>query len=76
MTEEEKTELRSLLAEAFAQHPGGCPNGIDAETANTLKAFAKSIKDGQKTAVKAFVTLAIGAICAAVAAGIKEIFNR
>ena len=75
MTEADKREIGTILAEVLAVH-GGCPNGIDAETANTLKSFAKAIQSGQKTAVKAFVTLAIGAICAAVAAGIKEILNR
>ena len=75
MTEEDKKEIGVILGQVLATQ-GGCPNGIDAETAATLKAFAKSIQSGQKTAVKAFVTLAIGAICAALAAGVKELLNR
>ena len=75
MTEADKREIGVILGEVLAAH-GGCPNGIDAETANVLKGFAKAIQSGQKTAVKAFVTLAIGAICAAVAAGIKELLNK
>ena len=76
MTGEEKKELAALIDAAFARHPPVCPNGIDAETAATLRSFAAAVKTGQKTAYKAFVTLAIGAICAAVAAGLRELFNK
>jgi len=76
MTDEEKQELRALLTEVLAEHSPGCPNGIDAETAATLKSFAEAVRSGKKTALKAFITLAIGAICAALIAGAKELFNK
>ena len=76
MTDEEKTELRSLLTEVLAEHSPGCPNGIDANTAATLKSFAEAVKSGRKTAYKAFISLAIGALCAAIMAGAKELFNK
>jgi len=76
MSDEEKQELRALLTEVLAKHSPGCPNGIDAETAATLKSFAEAVRSGKKTALKAFITLAIGAICAALIAGAKELFNK
>ena len=76
MTEEEKNELAALIDAAFARHPPVCPNGIDVETAATLKSFAEAVRSGRKTAYKALVSLAIGAICAAVLAGIRELFNK
>lgn len=76
MTEEDKQEIASILAEVLDEHSPGCPNGIDAATAATLKSFAEAVKSGRKTAYKAFVTLAIGAFCAAVFAGVRELFNK
>ena len=76
MTDKDKQDIAELLANVLDQHPAACPNGIDAETAQTLKAFADSVRSGKKAAVKAFITLAIGALFAALFAGIKEIFNR
>ena len=76
MTEQEKTEIAEVFARVLAEHPIGCPNGIDAETAATLKSFAEAVRSGKKTALKAFITLAIGAICAALIAGAKELFNK
>jgi len=76
MTEQDKQEIAEIMADVLATHDRGCPNGIDAETAATLKAFAESVRTGKKTALKAFITLAIGAICAAIVAGAKELFNK
>lgn len=76
MTEEEKQEIAAILTDVLAAHSPGCPNGIDAATAATLKSFAEAVKSGRKTAYKAFISLAIGALCAAVLAGFRELFNK
>lgn len=76
MTEEDRQEIAAILADVLDAHSSVCPNGIDAATAATLKSFAEAVKSGRKTAYKAFITLAIGAFCAAVFAGLREIFNR
>jgi len=75
MTEQEKQEIAAILAGVLESH-SGCPNGITPETAETLKNFAEAVRTGKKTALKAFITLAIGAICAAIVAGAREIFNK
>ena len=74
MTEQEKTEIAEVFARVLAEHPIGCPNGIDAKTAETLKNFAQALQTGQKTALKAIVTLIVGAICTALGIGVKELF--
>lgn len=76
MTEEDKLEIAAILTDVLAAHSPGCPNGIDPDTAATLKSFAGAVKSGRKTAYKAFVTLAIGALCAALFAGVRELFNK
>ena len=76
MTTEDKQEIATILGEVLATHSPGCPNGIDAATAATLKSFAEAVKSGRKTAYKAFISLAIGALCAAVLAGFRELFNK
>ena len=76
MTEQDKQEIAAILTEVLAAHSPGCPNGIDSETAATLKSFAEAVKSGRKTAYKAFISLAIGALCAAVFAGVKELFDK
>ena len=76
MTEQDKQEIAAILADVLAAHSPGCPNGIGPETAATLKSFAEAVKSGRKTAYKAFITLAIGAFCAAIFAGVKELFNK
>ena len=76
MTEEEKREIAAILTDVLVAHSPGCPNGIDASTAATLKSFAEAVKSGRKTAYKAFISLAIGALCAAVLAGFRELFNK
>ena len=74
MTTEEKQEIAVILGDVLTAHDRRCPNGIDADTASTLKSDA--VRSGKKTAYKAFITLAIGALCAAFLAGIREIFNK
>ena len=76
MTEEDKLEIAAILTDVLNAHSPVCPNGIDPETAATLKSFAGAVKSGRKTACTAFITLAIGALCAAVFAGIKEFLNK
>ena len=76
MTEQEKQEIAAILGEVLDSHERVCPNGIDADTASTLKSFAEAVRSGKKTAYKAVITLAIGALCAAFLAGIREIFNK
>ena len=76
MTEEDKQDIAAIFADVLAAHPQGCPNGIDPDTAATLKSFAGAVKSGRKTAYTAFITLAIGALCAAIFAGVKELFNK
>jgi hypothetical protein len=74
MTEQDKQEVGAILTAVLEQHPIGCPNGIDAKTAETLKNFAQALQTGQKTALKAIVTLIVGAICTALGIGVKELF--
>lgn len=74
MTEQDKQEVGVILAAVLKQNPIGCPNGIDAATAETLKNFAQAIQTGQKTALKAVVTLLVGLICTAIGIGVKELF--
>ena len=74
MTEQDKQEVGAILATVLEKHPIGCPNGIDAKTAETLKNFAQALQTGQKTALKAIVTLIVGLICTALGIGVKELF--
>ena len=76
MTEEDKQEIAAIFIDVLDSRGACCPNGIDAETAATLKSFVKAVKSGRKTAYKAFITLAIGALCAAIYAGTRELFNQ
>ena len=56
MTKEEKEEFAALIDAAFARHPPICPNGIDPETAATLKAFSDAVRSGKKTVYKTVLT--------------------
>lgn len=76
MTDQDKNEIAAIFTDILASFDHGCPNGIDAKTADTLRAIADAFQTGRKTAMKAFVTLAIGAVCAALLAGMKEFFNK
>ena len=76
MTDQDKNEIAAIFTDILASYDHGCPNGIDAKTADTLRSLAEAFRTGRRTALKAFVTLVIGAVCAALLAGVKEIFNR
>ena len=76
MIDQDKNEIAAIFTDILASYDHGCPNGIDAKTADTLRTIAEAFQTGRKTALKAFVTLAIGAVCAAVLAGTKELFNK
>lgn len=76
MTDQEKQEITTIFTNVLAAHDKTCPYGIDAATATTLKEFADAIREGKKNARKAFITLAIGAICTAIFAGVKELLNK
>ena len=76
MTEEDKQEIAAIFIDVLESHGPCCPNGIDADSAATLKSFARAVRSGRKTADKAFVTLVIGALCAALYAGARELFNQ
>ena len=76
MTAEDKNEIAAIFTDILASYDHGCPNGIDAKTADTLRTLAEAFQTGRKTALKAFITLIIGAVCAALLAGMKEFFNK
>ena len=76
MTDQDKNEIAAIFTDILASYDHGCPNGIDAKTADTLRSLAEAFQTGRKTALKAFITLAIGAVCAALLAGFKELFNK
>ena len=75
MTKEEKDELAALIDAAFARHPPICPNGIDLETAATLKAFADAVRSGKKTVYKTVLAAVATAILGAIVLGIREILT-
>ncbi len=76
MTDQDKDEIAAIFTDILASYDNGCPNGIDAKTADTLRTLAEAFQTGRKTALKAFVTLVIGAVCAALLAGMKEMFSK
>ena len=76
MTEKDRTEFKLAVIEALKEQEHICPLGIDAETADAMRKFAEAIKLGRKTAYKAFIILAVGALVSALFAGIKEIIHK
>ena len=76
MTEKDKQELAEVINNALAEHQCNCPLGFDSDTAQTLNNFAKALQQGQKTALKAIVTLTIGAIVYAFYEGVKLFLNK
>ena len=76
MTDQDKNEIASIFTDILASYDHGCPNGIDAKTADTLRTLAEAFQTGRKTALKAFITLVIGAFAAAVLAGVKEMLSK
>ena len=85
MTEEEKQDIADIVVKAMierekveqAQCAGhACPLGFDAATVETMRSFAEAIHTGKKAAMKAFITLAVGALLTALYTGLKEFFNK
>ena len=76
MTEKDKTELIEVINTALASNRCNCPLGFDEDTARVLNNFAKALQHGQKTALKAIVTLTIGAIVYAFYEGAKLFLNK
>lgn len=76
MTKQERDEIAQLFNDALAQHQCNCPMGFDAGTAQTLNNFAKALQQGQKAALKAIITLLVGAIAYSLYEGIKFFFNK
>lgn len=76
MTDQDKNEIAAIFTDILASYDHGCPNGIDAKTADTLRSLAEAFQTGRKTAMKAFITLVVGAVCAALLAGMKELFSK
>ena len=76
MTEKDKQELAEVINNALAAHQCNCPLGFDEDAARVLNNFAKALQQGQKTALKAIVTLTIGAIVYAFYEGVKLFLNK
>jgi len=76
MTEKDKQELTEVINNALAAHQCNCPLGFDEDTAQTLNNFAKALQQGQKTALKAIVSLIIVAIVYAFYEGAKLFLNK
>ena len=76
MTKQERDEIAQLFNDALSQHQCNCPLGFDADVAQELRSFAAAIKAGKKTALKAFITLLVGAVAYSLYEGIKFFFNK
>ena len=76
MTNEEKEELAAIIDAAFARHTPSCPNGINAETAATLKAFAEAVRSGKKTVYKTVLAAVATAILGTIVLGVRVFFNK
>lgn len=85
MTEKDKNDIAEIVIQAMTarekqeqeQCAGhACPLGFDAATVETMRSFAEAIHSGKKAAMKAFITLAVGALLTALYTGLKEFFNK
>lgn len=83
MTEKDKQDIAEIVIQAITaqekqeQCAGhACPLGFDAATVETMRSFAEAIHSGKKAAMKAFITLAVGALLTALYTGLKEFFNK
>lgn len=82
MTKEDIEKITTAVIAAMKEHEKEegekhiCPLGIDALTVETMKQFAEAIHSGKKAAMKAFITLAVGALLTALYTGLKEFFNK
>ena len=83
MTEKDKQDIAEIVAKAMIEREKqeqcaghACPLGIDAATVETIRSFAEAIHSVTKAAMKAFITLAVGALLTALYTGLKEFFNK
>lgn len=75
MTEKDKQELAAVFTDVLKTLPQGCPNGIDAATAATLKELADALREGKKTIRKTIIAALATTILGAIILGIKELFR-
>ena len=76
MTDKDKQEIAEILTGVLQKNVAKCPNGIDQETAELLKEFAKAVKDGKKTVQKTIITAIITASLGSIVIGIREFLSR
>ena len=75
MNDKDKQEIAAIFKEVLAAQPQGCPNGIDAATAATLKELADALREGKKTIRKTIIAALATTILGAIILGIKELFR-
>ncbi len=75
MNDKDKQEIAAIFREVLAQNPQGCPNGIDAATAEQLKDFAEALREGKKTMRKTIIAAIATMILGALVLGIKELIK-
>lgn len=76
MNDKDKQEIAAIFQDVLAKNPQGCPNGIDAATAATLKEFADALREGKKTIRKTIIAALATTILGAIILGIKELINK
>ena len=76
MNDRDKQEIGFIMAEVLEKHAPVCPNGIDADTAATLKAFAEAVRVGKKTVYKTVLAAIATAILGAFVVGVCEFFKK
>ena len=76
MNDKDKQEIAAIFQDVLAKNPQGCPNGIDAATAATLKEFADALREGKKTLRKTIIAAIATTILGALILGIKELINK
>lgn len=82
MTDKDKNDIAEIVIQAMMQrdqqepcNTHSCPL-FDVETIAVMRSFADALKTGKKAAMKAFITLSVGALITAICAGIKEFLNK
>jgi len=76
MNERDRQEIAALFEDVLSRHSPKCPNGIDAETAATLKAFAEAVRVGKKSLVRTVVGAVATAILGLIVLGLVEFFKK
>lgn len=76
MSDKDKQEIADIFTAVLASQPQGCPNGIDAATAATLKELADALREGKKTIRKTIIAALATTILGAIILGIKELINK